>query len=367
MLQYLLNCSAVWLLSLLCYDVFLRRNTFHAYNRLYLLGTLLAGILIPLLNFESRQVYQQQVETNAVVEQTIEVKKTIVTAAQVSPAIQGIDWMYWLAVVYGAGCLISLFITFKELFSIAVLYTRGTKENYGPHRVVLTGGKHGPFSFSGRIFLSDKEHYNEAQLQMILAHEQRHIGLFHGADVLLLTLVNTLFWFHPLPYLFRRRLLLLHEYQADSVVDSPLSEYGTFLVEQSLLARSPFLTHSFNRSPLKKRILMLTRKSNNWSKSSMLLAIPVLTLSLLCFSKNAFSDFKRVRKGNKVTVNGNEFELKVFPQQKMQYKNPETGAVEESVFEIVPYPFTMNGKPLADKESVDKVPAAPKKLNEYIT
>lgn len=366
MLQYLLNCSAIWLLSLLCYDVFLKRNTFHSYNRIYLLGTLLAGILIPLLSFESRQMYQQQVRTNTMVEQTIEAKKTIVGAAQVAPAGHSIDWLFWVMIVYSIGCLISLLFIAKELFSISLLYARGRKESTGASRIVLTGKSHSPFSFCGRIFLSDKERYSEAQLNMILAHEQKHIQLFHSADVLVLTLCNTLFWFHPLPYLYRQRLLLLHEYQADSVVDSPLPEYGTFLMEQSLLARTPFLTHSFNRSPLKKRIMMLTRKPATWSKSKLFIALPVLTISLLCFSKNAFSDFKRVRKGNKVTVNGNEFELKVFPQQKMQYKDPQTGKIEESTFEIVPYPFTMNGKPLADKEKVDKTPSAPKKLNEYI-
>lgn len=367
MLQYLLNCSAVWLLSLLCYDVFLRRNIFHGYNRLYLLVTLFSGMLIPLLNFESRQVYRQQVEANTVVEQTIEAKKSIVAAAQAVPATQSIDWMFWLFVLYGAGCVVSLLMIVKELFSITVLYTGGRKDAIGPHRVVLTGKSHSPFSFLGHIFISDKERYNEAQLTMILTHEQRHLALWHGADVLALTLVSVLFWFHPLPYLFRRRLLMLHEYQADSVVDSPLSEYGAFLMEQSLLAHTPLLTHSFNRSPLKKRIMMLTRKPANWSKSKLFIAIPVLAVSLLCFSKNAFSDFKRVRKGNKVTVNGNEFELKVFPEQKVQFQNPETGKMEESVFEIVPYPFTMNNMPLPDKESVDKVPAAPRQLNEYIT
>ncbi|HTN17407.1 MAG TPA: M56 family metallopeptidase, partial [Chitinophagaceae bacterium] len=226
MLQYFLNCSAIWLLSLLCYDVFLKRNTFHSYNRIYLLATLIAGILIPLLNFESRQVYQQQVATSTVVEQTIEAKKDIVIAAQAVPAAQNIDWMFWLGILYGTGCVISLIIVFRELATISLLYARSIKEKIGNNRIVLTGKNHSPFSFCGRIFLSDKERYNEAQLKMILTHEQRHLALWHGADVLLLSLCTILFWFHPLPYLYRQRLLILHEYQADSMVDSPLPEYG---------------------------------------------------------------------------------------------------------------------------------------------
>src|SRR5689334_22992080 len=53
MIQYLLNITIIWLLSLLCFDLFLKRETWHEYNRSYLLFTLLAGIFIPLYSRHS--------------------------------------------------------------------------------------------------------------------------------------------------------------------------------------------------------------------------------------------------------------------------------------------------------------------------
>jgi len=51
MVSYLLNVSAIWLLSLLCFDIFLKRETYHAMNRAYLLATLVLGLLIPLMTW----------------------------------------------------------------------------------------------------------------------------------------------------------------------------------------------------------------------------------------------------------------------------------------------------------------------------
>jgi beta-lactamase regulating signal transducer with metallopeptidase domain len=367
MLQYLLNCSAIWLLSLLCYDIFFRRSTFHTYNRLYLLGTLLSGILIPLFSFENRQVYYEQVKANTVVENTIEAKKTIVTIAQATPDGQSINWVFWMLLIYGTGCLLSAAFILKDLIKIVRLRRKGTRIQSGQTNIILTGKEHSPFSFFGNIFLPDLERYNETQLQMIIAHEQRHNQLLHSMDVLIVQLCKIIFWFHPLPYVFLQRILMLHEYQADSVVDKPLPEYGAFLVEQSLLAHAPVLSNSFNRSPLKNRIVMLTRKSPTWSKSKILLAIPVLIISFLCFSKNAFSDFKRIKNGNKVSFRGNEFELKVYPEAKVQTQDPATGKMEEFTFEVVPYPIMLNNAPLLNTDSVDQKPATQKNINMHIS
>jgi hypothetical protein len=43
MLQYLLNATAIWLISLVLFDLFLRRESYHGYNRFYLLFTTLVG------------------------------------------------------------------------------------------------------------------------------------------------------------------------------------------------------------------------------------------------------------------------------------------------------------------------------------
>ena len=52
MLQYLLNATAIWLISLVRFDIFLRRESYHGYNRFYLLLTFLLGALLPLWQWQ---------------------------------------------------------------------------------------------------------------------------------------------------------------------------------------------------------------------------------------------------------------------------------------------------------------------------
>ena len=52
MILYLLNATLVWICSLLFFDLFLKKETFHRANRLYLIATLLIGLLLPLFSFE---------------------------------------------------------------------------------------------------------------------------------------------------------------------------------------------------------------------------------------------------------------------------------------------------------------------------
>src|SRR5690606_33641965 len=118
---------------------------------------------------------------------------------------------------------------------------------------------------------------------------------------------------------------LVHEYQADKAVKNNPSDYGKFLVEQSVLNAAPVLAHSFIRSPLKKRILMMTRKTSALAKGKQILVAPVLLLTLLCFTKNAFSGDEPQKEGNKVTYKGNVFELEAFPPDTVQVVDPKTG------------------------------------------
>lgn len=361
MISYLINCTVIWLVSLMVYELFLSRNTFHGYNRLYLLVTLLAGILIPLLSWRAVQqwtarplLYKGLVYPG--LEKTYEVKNSIVQAASWTP-IQQSERFPYLLLVYGLGVCFMLLLLLIDAYKVLQLYRRGRKSIEDNLWVVETGRDHGPFSFLGFIFISNKGVYTPLQLQMLLAHEQRHNRLWHGADLLLVQVCKVVFWFHPLPYLYRRRICLVHEYQADSAVHQPLSDYGNFLLEQTLYAPAPAIAHSFYYSPLKKRIHMMTRKSPQWTRSKALLIVPVLAVSLLCCTKNGFSDNKRKVEGNKVTYRGNVFEYNGRGADVLVNSPDEsTGKTETFTVSIDPYVVKMNGQKLLTDSDVDRKP-----------
>ena len=181
---------------------------------------------------------------------------------------------------------------------------------------------------------------------MILLHEQRHTTLLHFADLLLMQTSCIAFWFHPLVYAYNKRLLLVHEYQADNASARQPQVYGRFLAEQAVLQAAPSITHSFNRSPIKNRIVMLTHRSSAASGIKMLVFIPLALVCIVCFSKNSFSQ-KFERKGNIVTYRGNSFECSQNPRVDTQIiVDPITNKEITKIIKQDPVPVKMNGNPI---------------------
>lgn len=352
MVQYLINCTAIWLLSLICYDLFLRRSTFHTYNRFYLLSTIIAGIVIPFFSFQQNKALYTESTNGIALQQTYAAKKTIETAAQIN-ATNGIDWLYLLKIVYVLGVLISLAILLWNVFRIYALYRAADQTIVANTKVMETNGTHSPFSFMGYIFIGKIADFNDEELEMILTHEKQHNQLRHSIDLLIAQLCKVVFWFHPLPYIFYARLQMLHEYQADKVVAQPMGKYGNFLVAQTLFSAAPAGTHSFYYSPLKNRILMLTRKTSTMSKSKVLIAVPLFLVFILCFSKDAFSDTKRKKEGNKLTYNGNVFEMKGTPIDTVYVEDIETKERVMVVSRADTIPVKMNNEKIYEEKDVD--------------
>ncbi|MFA6150925.1 MAG: M56 family metallopeptidase [Chitinophagaceae bacterium] len=368
MLYYLLNCSAIWLLSLFCFDVFLRRSTFHSYNRIYLLGTLAAGIIVPLLSFQMGNTINEPALQNRVLYATLSAKENLIQSANdVQTTIpQGMEWVTILQAIYLLGGLVSFVLLLRNAFKIFCLFHQGNKVTIDGFSVIETQHTHGPFSFLGQIFISAAKYYSPDQLAMILAHENRHNRYYHSFDLLFAELCKIIFWFHPLPYIFKHRLLMVHEFQADKAVKQPLANYGAFLVAQSFVQNSSGLSHSFFHSPLKKRILMLTRKSPTWAKSKMLIAIPVMAIAFVCCSKKqTVTNNARVVLGNKVTYKGNTFEMYAPPADTVIMQNPETGKVDTLSFQALPSPVKMNGEKLLSG-NVEKAPTLKEKENNTL-
>ncbi|MBS1778123.1 MAG: M56 family metallopeptidase [Bacteroidetes bacterium] len=323
MLQYILNTSAIWLLSLLVFDLFLRRETFHSYNRFYLLSTFTIGLLLPLWQLQEATVqYTATLGSRPIAHNAALLKETI-SNSQPAAAALGLSTLIWS--IYIAGLVLAAILLLKDLITLSVAYNKGNKFKDGVWTVIETSRPHSPYSAFRFVFISSRENYTEEQLRIILTHEEQHGHLLHFFDLLFMQLAKIVFWFHPLVYLYNERLATVHEFQADAAVDKPPKEYGQFLIEQAILQSAPALSHSFNRSPIKKRIIMLTRHSSALSKSKLLLALPLLLVSALCFSKNALSDNTRITDGNKVTFHGNTFIVRKHTPDTTIVTDPTTG------------------------------------------
>jgi len=341
MLQYLLNMTAIWLVSLLTFDLFLSKESFHSYNRLYLLITLLTGMLLPLWSLQEADIVYITRASEPAIENVSAVKKAIV---QSDVANTSVDYGAVLLYIYIAGVLVGIALLLKELFTIIRFYKTGDKTKDGVWTIIETGKLHSPFSAFRFVFISYKQDYSNDELRMILSHEEQHGHALHFIDLTIFQLTKILCWFNPLVYIYHNRLMVVHEYQADAAVDKTPAEYGRFLIEQALLSPAPTLSHSFNRSPIKNRIIMLTRKSSALAQSKRAIALPLLLVCILCFTKNAFSDDKRTVNGNKVTFKGNVFTMKEYPNDTVFVIDPTNGQEKILIRRRDPRPIKMNGE-----------------------
>lgn len=269
MVQYFLNVSAIWLISLVLFDLLLKRENYHGYNRFYLMFTFLLGIALPLPQLLSN------------------------TSAPLSAYIpQGTKWLQWATIIYLIGAMTMFSLLIIDIAKLIIFFRKGTRSKMDGWVIVETGKQHPPFSYLDILFVAGKDRYNSEEWEMILSHERYHSVLLHLIDMLLMQLAHIVLWFHPLIYVYHGRLLLVHEYQADNASSKQPEKYGKFLVEQSILKAAPAFSHSFNRSPIKNRILMLGKNAKprtGISNLKLLVIIPITIVFVAFFSKNSFS------------------------------------------------------------------------------
>jgi beta-lactamase regulating signal transducer with metallopeptidase domain len=355
MFQQLLNTTAIWLLCLLAYDVFLGKETYHRYNRLYLLTSLLLGIILPAISWQtdtvvSNTVFTMPLQQVADVKQSIETTVIPTTTTTATTFNAGLILLF----IYIIGVVVSLVILGREILLLTKLYRKGTRHKEGSWIVVETNQPHGPFSIFNCIFVGNKKLYDEREWNILLSHEGKHISQRHFIDIVLIQLAKIVFWFHPLIYIFQKRILMIHEYEADVVGADKPSEYGTFLIEQAMLQATPAITHSFNRSPIKKRIFMLTKTSSKRNMLKALVAIPVVLCCMFCFTKSAYS-FKKGGE-NTVIFKGNTFEFDV-PKGASFSVNKNTGQPDD-----IPVMIKKDGQDNSQAISVSVI-ASPVKMN----
>jgi hypothetical protein len=285
MLQILINTSIIWLCSLLVYELLLKKETFHRLNRYYLLFTFIAGMGLPLLPWgQQAQISSYQTSQSAPVAAGNVVPATVTPViAEAQPQKQ----VPWLPVLYGVGIGVSILFLLRDLLRLRAWYRRAVLTRSGPWTIAETGVSHGPFSFGKIIFVCSREQYTDQQWAMLLQHEQQHYRYRHILDLALMQVALTLLWFHPLVYIYRQKLRLLHEYEVDSTQPGDLQTYGRFLLEQAALRSAPVMTHAFNFSPLKNRIHMMTRNtSKRRVQYRLLLLLPMLAGFMYCCAQN---------------------------------------------------------------------------------
>ena len=283
MIHYILQVLFFQLLFLLVYDLFLKKETFFNYNRLYLLATPILAFLIPWLRLEflvsavpenARMIIPAALTTEP--DLYVQNLPLVVINAE-----GGWEPNWWL-ITYLSGAVISLVLFTYKYFHLKKLSSSGITEFGRGLKIIRVPDSKIAYTFFNTIYLGND--LSEDEKQQILSHEIVHVKQKHTYDLVFFEFLKIIFWFNPLIYIFQSRIAGVHEFIADNEVVKSISRKTYFeqLLNTAFNTKDiSFTNQFFNHSLIKKRILMLQKnKSSKLSKFKFLLVIPLMLAML---------------------------------------------------------------------------------------
>lgn len=290
MIAYLIQLLVFQALFLAVYELFLKKETFFSLNRAYLLVTPFVAAILPVLEFE---ILREAVPVENMVQLPVlllsganpELSETSAEMFASNPSgLLGFMETNWLLLIYLLGVLVALALFLKKYTQLLRIKKSGKTEKHGKINLVHIPSNRIASTFFNTVFLG--ENLSEVEKKQILAHELVHVGQRHSYDLMLFELLRIFLWFNPFIYRYQSQLSTLHEYIADekTTQNSTQKDYFQELLNAAFGTRQiPFCNAFFNKSLIKKRIVMMKKpKSNRNAKLKYLLIIP-LVLGMLTY------------------------------------------------------------------------------------
>ncbi len=302
MIHYILQILAFQLLFLVVYDLFLKKETFFRWNRLYLIVTPLLSLILPLIKIDLiRQNIPEQFMMQLPSVLIGGNSRTPILASETLDAItissvSDLSYSEIGQLIWFIGILVSFGIFCFKLYKISKLKKLGTITSVNGLKIYRMPNSDSAFSFFKNIFLG--EQLSEVQKTNILLHEKIHIDQRHSLDLIFFEVLRIIFWFNPLVYVYQNKMVLLQEFTADAEVAALNGKraYYEGLLSQVFKTESiSFINTFFNHSLIKKRITMLQKsKSKKIFQLKYLLLVPVLAAMLVYTSCSDQAPVKEV-------------------------------------------------------------------------
>ena len=332
---YLLETGICLSLLSLAYWLFLRKETYFNFNRMFLVGSILLALGVPLLHLsisiplgsslerpargvlKFRQGYGELIRyidadfgTEPGSKHTAEGSASGVfmdeggvfptgnrhanvklyesatdrVDARTGPhfSISGILFLIYI------GGVLYFFARFVYLvIRLYLLAKRNRVSRQDGFRMVEIEEEISPFSFFRFLFINNGS-FTNSELDHVLEHEKAHIMQRHTMDHLFAHALAVFQWFNPLAWQMRKALKTTHEYIADrQVMDQGIEriDYQALLLKQVIGYHSVELVNNFNLKPIKQRIAMMNRTQSGLSaKLKATLVAPIAILIFFLFA-----------------------------------------------------------------------------------
>lgn len=185
-----------------------------------------------------------------------------------------------------------------NIFRISRKILKSKKVDYSKTSLVFVEERTLPYSFFRYIFVNQADYENGKIEKELLMHEEAHCLQYHSIDIIIIELLNVFLWFNPAIWLFRKSILLNHEYYADNKVltDRDPIDYQQLLLNILLRNNSNYLASNFKYSFIKSRINMMTK--SNPLHNSILRKFSAISLFLIMAITLTFSqEIKKIDPG----------------------------------------------------------------------
>jgi bla regulator protein BlaR1 len=261
MIIYILKSTSCLALLLAFYHLVLEKEKMHVFNRFYLLGSVLFSFLAPLyiIYIDATPVILEAIQT------TSEINLTDSTTLEIIKE-KTINYTQIFISVYMLISFILLIRFGKNLIKILQKIKRNTKKTYQKSILILVDDHILPHTFWNYIFINKSDYENQKIEQELFTHELTHVTQKHTLDVLILEVIQIVFWINPFFILLKKAVQLNHEFLADERVINQHKntfQYQYLLLNKAAWKNDYYLASNLNYSLTKKRLLMMTTQSSH--------------------------------------------------------------------------------------------------------
>ena len=200
--------------------------------------------------------------------------------------------------------------TFLFIFLLSIYKIKRLRKKYPETKIeeisfINTNEKGTPFSFFKSIFWNQAIDLHSRSGQQIFNHEIAHVKEKHSYDKIFMNIVLIFFWINPFFWLMRKELYMIHEFIADkeALEDSDISSFAEMILQTVYPGQHFSSTNSFFYSPIKRRILMLTKNKNpKVNYISRLLVLPLAAIVFFAFALKVKNSSATLYNGKTITI-----------------------------------------------------------------
>jgi len=278
--QYLLESSICMIVFFSLYYWLFKKETYHNFNRCYLLSASILSVLIPLIDIDSLGVVDFASQT---IEPLIQYKAEAnhFTSSIISKQFYQIAVSDVIIGIYYIGIFLFalkfLHITFQLMDNIK----KRKKLTKNIHPKVKASG----FSLFSHLYWTDEDDRDYTR-KMSKEKGLKNIKSWHALDVILMEIIVIINWFNPLIYLFRNNFYKTHAYIADEHMSKNDTSKSDYIEKISSACKDVnYADPNSDYLPLINRVMMLSRKpSNTIAKLKPLLYVPAMLFLMTLFS-----------------------------------------------------------------------------------